>query len=116
MTDVSLNTATLDELAATTDGEFVGELIAAFAAEAPQLIAQLRHALAMGDAVAFRRAAHSLKSNGASLGALELSAQAQALEQLGKASNIAGAGSDVERLAAEYERARLALEAWQYDG
>ena len=114
MPERTLDTAPLDELVATTDREFVGELIGTFVADAPALIAQLRQALAANDAGAFRRAAHSLKSNGASLGALELSAQAKALEMLGKFGDIAGAGAGVDDVAAEYERAHAALEAWQH--
>ena len=41
-------------------------------------------ALSAEDAETFRRAAHSLKSNGASLGALPLSESAKEFEMMGK--------------------------------
>ena len=51
--------------------EFIGELIDTYCQETPQLIAALQQALAQGDAPAFQRAAHSIKSTSASLGAME---------------------------------------------
>ena len=114
MPELTLDTETLQGLVDTTDTEFVGELITTFLADTPPLIAQLRQALTAGDAGTFRRAAHSLKSNGASLGAMEFSSQARALEMLGKAGTITDAAAGVDQLAVEYERARVALEAWQH--
>ncbi len=113
MNEPTIDQTTLENLAATTDTEFVDELIDTFMADSPQLIAQLRQALTDNNAEVFRRAAHSLKSNGASLGAMVLSAHARGLEMLGKAGDIAGAGAGVDQLAGEYERAALALKAWR---
>ena len=112
MNEPIIDRTTLENMVATTDAEFVGELIEAFTTDSPQLIAQLRQALADNNAEVFRRAAHSLKSNGASLGAMILSAHARGLEMLGKAGNLTGAGTGVDQLAAEYEQAALALKAW----
>ena len=47
------------------------------------MLAELRSARAAGDAERFRRAAHSLKSNSNTFGALALGAQARALELKG---------------------------------
>lgn len=61
-----------DDLRATTGDDFVRELVDTFLEEAPGLLAELSTAHAQGDADAFRRAAHSLKSNALTFGALKL--------------------------------------------
>ena len=74
--------------------EFVGELIDAFLEEAPAMLADLRDARAAGDEERFRRAAHSLKSNANTFGALALGVLARGLELDGIAA------ADDARLAA----------------
>jgi len=101
-----------DELVASTGGEaaFIGELIDTYLTDAPALFAQMRSALAAADAETFRRAAHSLKSNSASLGALTLSALAKDLEMMGKAANLKGAAAKIAAADVEYVRVQAALE------
>ena len=101
-----------DELVASTGGEaaFIGELIDTYLTDAPALFAQMRSALAAADADTFRRAAHSLKSNSASLGALTLSALAKDLEMMGKAANLKGAAAKIAAADVEYVRVQAALE------
>ncbi|MBI4769930.1 MAG: response regulator [Chloroflexi bacterium] len=110
-----LDRTTLDNLAATADAGFVRELINAFLEDSPQLLSEMRRALADGNADAFRRAAHSLKSNGASLGALGLSALAKRLELKGKAGDLAGVNAGVEQLVAEYDRVERVLRDWRHE-
>jgi HPt (histidine-containing phosphotransfer) domain-containing protein len=74
----------------------------------------MRQAVADGDADALRRAAHSLKSNSTSFGAVTLSAQAKELETMGKAGSLEGASGKLERLAAEYTLVEGALRAWRH--
>ena len=104
--------ATFAELVASTggDAEFVRELIDTYLGDAPELFAQMRTALAAGDAEAFRRAAHSLKSNSATLGALTLSEQAKELEMLGKTGTLRDAPAKVAAADAEYARVTAALD------
>ena len=97
------------ELKATTGPDFVIELVDTFLEEAPSMLAELRGARTAGDADRFRRAAHSLKSNANTFGALRLAAQARELELEGL---DAEPGRDVTALAeldAEYARAAAAL-------
>ena len=82
--------STLQDLVASTDMAFVQELIEAFLEDGREQIAAMRQSLASGDVLAFQRAAHSLKSSSASLGALGFSAQAKELEQLAKAGQPGG--------------------------
>ena len=98
---------TFDELQANAGADFVLELVDAFAEEAPLLLAELHGALAAGAAERFRRAAHSLKSNGNTFGATRFAAMARALELDGL-----GAGADaVQGLAREFETTVAALRA-----
>ena len=98
-----------NELQATLGADFIGELIDTYCEETPELLEQLQQALSQNDAEAFRRAAHSIKSSSASLGALEFSAQAKDLELLGKSGDISGAGEKVARLRVDYAQVEQAL-------
>lgn len=75
-----IDPATLDELKASAGADFVAELADTFAAEMPGMLAELQQALAAQDAKTFRRAAHAMKSNAQSFGALPLAELARALE------------------------------------
>ena len=91
MTSGANDAAVFAELQEGTDAEFVVELVDAFLDEAPQLLASMHQALDAGDATAFRRAAHSLESNGQTFGALAFARQARALE-LGEGEPQGAAG------------------------
>ena len=108
-----LDQATLDGLLATTDREFVGELIDAYLEDSPALIAGMQQALADANATEFTRAAHSLKSSSASLGAASLSALAKELEMLGKESKLTGSASKLEQLAGLFGQVQTALEEFK---
>lgn len=69
-----------DELQANAGADFVADLVETFAEEAPALLAELCAARAAQEAERFRRAAHSLKSNGHTFGAVRLAEAARALE------------------------------------
>ena len=73
----AIDRTVVERLTATMGGRSSRELIDTFAEDARELIATLRRALAENDVDAFRRAAHSLKSNGETLGATELAALAR---------------------------------------
>lgn len=96
-----------DELQATAGADFVAELVQTFCEEAPGLLDELRHARAAGAAERFRRAAHSLKSNGSTFGALPLAAQARALE-LGR---LPADAQDIDALARTLHDTLAALQA-----
>jgi len=99
------------ELEETAGAEFVAELVDSFLQEAPLMLTELREALAVGDVDRFRRAAHSLKSNGNTFGAHTLSSIARDLE-LSAAEAVQHGGTDrLEPLALEYARVEQALRA-----
>ena len=101
MTEPTLDPATFAELEAAAGAEFARELITTFLEEAPPMLAELRHTLATGNAEAFRRAAHSLKSNSLTFGAL-----ARELEMKGLSGDV-----PMDLLDQEYARVVLALTA-----
>jgi histidine phosphotransfer protein HptB len=110
MTSPAVDAATFAELQETAGAEFVGELVATFFEEAPQMIAELRAAQATGSAEAFRRAAHSIKSNANTFGGLQLGEMARALELGGLSADAA----PIDALQAEYTRVAAALEVLRH--
>ena len=108
-----IDRAVLDGLLETVGGdrEFLGELLQTYFDDAPKLLGAMHAALDAGDADEFRRAAHSLKSNSNSFGAMQLSRMCKELEDMGKAGTLEGAGSKIISAEEEYTRVRAALEA-----
>jgi histidine phosphotransfer protein HptB len=86
--------------------EFAAELVDTFVEEAVGLFAELRSAYREPDAARFRRAAHSLKSNGETFGAKRFAALARELELNGVDAVDANALAVLE---AEYQSAIAAL-------
>jgi histidine phosphotransfer protein HptB len=106
MTAAPIDAATFAELRETAGADFVTELVATFVdEEAPQMLAELRAARAEGAAERFRRAAHSLKSNAHTFGALSLGEMARALELSGLPADDA----PLVALEAAYAEAAAAL-------
>lgn len=83
----SIDVNVFNELKDATGAEFIRELIHAFLEDAPVQIALLRSALAAGDFDSFRRAAHTLKSNAATFGAVQFTELARELEIFGRDKN-----------------------------
>jgi len=109
-----IDRATYDALAETTGAEFARELVATFLEEAPGMLAELRSAFAASDAERFRRAAHSLKSNGNTFGARGLGALARELELDGIAKVAEDDEKPLKELEQEYARVAAALEALRH--
>jgi histidine phosphotransfer protein HptB len=86
MSIIDMNT--FNALKESTGADFINELIDAFLDDAPGLISQMKSALPAGDAEMFRRATHSMKSNAATFGAMELADLARELEGMGRDRNL----------------------------
>jgi signal transduction histidine kinase/DNA-binding response OmpR family regulator/PAS domain-containing protein len=108
-----LDLKALHTLLDTVGGEFevLAELIDSFLEDAPGLLAELAGFAATGDAAGIRRIAHSLKSNGADLGATEFSRLCRELEALARDGELADAAERVAHVQTEYERVAAALVA-----
>ena len=89
MSTSRIDPGTFAELQANAGADFVRELVDTFAEEAPQILSEMRSALAAGAAERFRRAAHSLKSNSSTFGATRLAELARTLELAGLPASAA---------------------------
>ena len=100
----------IDRLVTTMGAAFVGELIDTFVEDGRAQVAALRQALGAADVDAFRRAAHSLKSNGETLGAAGLASLARRLETIARAGRVDDEGHLLDLLAREYDNTARALQ------
>lgn len=98
------------------DGDFLAELLETYFADTPELFATMQAALENQDADEFRRAAHTLKSNSANFGAMDLSKQAKAMEDMGKSGDLAQASENLKKAETEYKKVKSALEMIQKNG
>ena len=105
----TIDLATFRALQDAVGSDFVKELVDTFLGDAPTMIADLRAAAAARDPDRFRRAAHSLKSNSNTFGALELGALARQLEVDGLERSLAAGADPLARLAQEYARVAQSL-------
>lgn len=89
MTTPVVDLPTFAALQSNTGADFVIELVGTFVEESPGMLAELRAAWAAGSTDRFRRAAHSMKTNAMSFGALRLGEAARALELRGLPADAA---------------------------
>lgn len=109
MGNTAIDTAVFAQLKEDLGEDFIVELVDTYCTETPQLIESLRASFSAQDSDVFRRAAHSIKSSSASLGAMRLSEHARTLEMIGKSGDISQAADQLESLAAEYDLASAEL-------
>ncbi|HLF26007.1 MAG TPA: response regulator [Anaerolineae bacterium] len=107
----------LDDLRTTLGeqaSEVVDELIGIYLSDAARLLVEMRESLGSQDTPRLQRAAHTLKSSSATLGALTLSALCAKLEALaGHDADWAALTGLVAPIEAEYEHVQYAFEAEQ---
>ena len=108
-----LDQAALDELRKTVGGkqEYFLELIDSYSEDAPKLLGDMRRGLASGDSRLLQRAAHTLKSISADVGALGLSRLCKTLEEQGKAGTLERAEELIAEAEAAYALVQEALTA-----
>jgi CheY-like chemotaxis protein/HPt (histidine-containing phosphotransfer) domain-containing protein len=100
--DAGFDASALESLRELGGDEFLAEVIDAFLDDAPTLLETLRFHEGR-DLEEVRRAAHTLKSNGATLGAEEFSNLCRELEQRAKTGRLDGASELVARIEREYK-------------
>ena len=88
----------------------LAEMIDCFLAEAPSQIQAIATAITQEDAIALKHAAHTLKSNCATLGAKSLSVLCQELEIISQTGGIQVKLDTLPQLAAEFARVKTALQ------
>lgn len=86
MTIIDINTFNI--LKESTDADFIRDLINTFLEDAPIQIQHMKESLEKKDAGTFTRAAHTVKSNAATFGAIELASLARELESMGRENNL----------------------------
>ena len=84
----AIDQSAFNELKQMSGSDFINELIDAFLEDAPNMIQNMDTALEKKDVEAFRRNAHSLKSNANTFGATQLAALAKELEFMAKENNL----------------------------
>ncbi|WEF35477.1 response regulator [Pseudoduganella chitinolytica] len=110
----ALNRRALDAIRALSadKGEaLLQRVIEAFVADTPTHLQTLRAALTDANTAGLRRAAHSLKSASANVGADSLAQLCKDMEQLGRNDSTAGAPALLAGMEREFHAVRLALEA-----
>ncbi len=107
--DVSFDVDAHASLRELGGDDFLAEVIDAFLADAPGLVAALRRALDENNPDELRRAAHTLKSNGSTLGARRFSELCRELEQRGKSGQLEAASGLVGQIEEEYRPLEEAL-------
>ena len=108
MSEPAVNVETFRALQDSAGADFVVELADAFLEEAPRMLEALSAAQRARDVEAFRRSAHSLKSNSLTFGADALGAIARELE-LTAGTAAQGGDADLEPLRREYARVAAKL-------
>jgi PAS domain S-box-containing protein len=89
--------------------DLLSKIIGLYLESSPQLLRQMREAVAAEDGEALRQAAHSLKSSSANLGAIQLAAVCKELEQRGRERRLADIAELLRELETRYQQARDAL-------
>ena len=104
----TLDLQALSDLQASVGGdeEFLGELIDDFLGDAPNLLEDLRQAVAAGDAETVRRAA---QGNGRTFGAREFADLCQQAEAGAGAGNLELVLGRMDEIGEEWERVRSQL-------
>jgi PAS domain S-box-containing protein len=107
----SFDAAAFENLRELGGDEFLAEVIDTFLEDAPTLLTTLRSSLGKEDSEELRRAAHTLKSNGATLGAERFSELCRELEQRARSGELDGTAELVDRIEREYDAVQEALAA-----
>ena len=93
------------------DAAFARVVIAGFLEDLPVQIAQLKGQVAAGEARQVEHQAHKLKGACANVGGESLSAVAAAIEQAGKAGDLAMVSARMPQLEAQFEALMSAMKA-----
>jgi HPt (histidine-containing phosphotransfer) domain-containing protein len=90
---------------------FIADVIDTYLNSAAGLISTLHSCLSSNDEKTFERAAHTLKSTSATVGATDLSALASELEKLSKSDPLPVLASKVQAAGEEFAKAEVELKA-----
>lgn len=111
MSDYTIDISVFTELQDAAGSDFVEELVATFLKETPGILAELRTAAQSNDHDQFRRAAHSIKSNAGTFGAVCLADLARQMELSGLQPELESNEARVAALDAAFQNAASALKS-----
>ncbi len=89
----------------------LARIIQSYLKTSPQLVQTIQNAVACNNATALHRAAHTLKSSSASLGAMTLAVLCKDLETMGRTNESTQAATVLAQLLVEYEAVCIELAA-----
>jgi HPt (histidine-containing phosphotransfer) domain-containing protein len=108
----AINPLALDAILALGTGQgesLLRRVLAAFLQDTPRQLTMLHEAIAKRDANAIRKAAHSLKSSSANVGADALAKLFKDMEQMGRSGNTGNAAGLLAQLEREFQSVRQSL-------
>jgi len=114
-TAVVFDAGPLDELLEILgdDGAIiVGEILNAYLAEAPRLVARIGDGMATGNLVTIRDAAHTLRSASTNVGAIALSQRCELAERAARFNETAGAMEHSREIEALYDTTVAEIDSW----
>nr|MBA3533773.1 response regulator [Ardenticatenales bacterium] len=104
--------ARLQSLQSEGEPDLVAQFIDLFLEETPGLLASMRAGLAQQSSDHIRRAAHTLKSTSADLGAIAMMRLCAELEKKGRRSSLEGSETLVTELEQEFDAVSRELQKW----
>jgi signal transduction histidine kinase/DNA-binding response OmpR family regulator/HPt (histidine-containing phosphotransfer) domain-containing protein len=108
-----INPAVLDGIRALDDNGnqgLFGKVLSLYLSDSPKLLEEILSAVEKGDGESLRRAAHTLKSSSANVGATDLPEFCRKIEEMARAGEIPASGDPLlGMLEAEYRLVRKAL-------
>src|SRR5262245_55622116 len=114
----SVDKSVIDELRGLSredNATLLDELVELFIGGSPRRIAELRSAITRKDPEGLAKAAHSLKSSSAQMGASRMQEISAALETLGRTGTVAGTETLVEEMVIELDRVVPDLQSMALD-
>jgi CheY-like chemotaxis protein len=93
--------------------ELVPEMLDTYLTDSKTQMDELHTAFRQNNLTVFQRAAHTLKSSSAMLGALGISGLCRDMEAIARSGDISGAGELLAQAEAEYQRVRTAFKNFQ---
>lgn len=105
-----IDRSVFDALKDSVGVDFISELVSTFGEEAPTMISNLHKALSEQNVDAFRREAHSMKTNAATFGATDLAELAKSLEYLARDSRLDQVGDQLDLLEGMHKTVQSELE------
>ncbi|MQA42332.1 response regulator, partial [Rugamonas aquatica] len=98
-------------LSASNGDALLERVLQAYVDDTPSHLRALQQAIATGNTVQLRKAAHSLKSSSANVGATALAQHSKEMEQLGRNDTTAGAAPLLAEMERSFQAVRQALGA-----